>query len=139
MKGENAAPCLSVVERHAVHSRHPKGGIIILRVHSVLHEVSLFLVGGHLAEGTFNSSCDRSHGGQKSRGGNLCLFFVYTPRFYGSADISHCGVYDDNCDQELECKRKNTEHRSGESEWDRGSTESRRHTQMGATGQRPTQ
>jgi len=48
-----------------MHSRHPFGGIVFLRVHGVPQQVKLFLVGSHFTDGTFDGTCNRGHDGER--------------------------------------------------------------------------
>jgi len=74
-------PCLSIVEGHTVHSRHPSGGIVFQRVRSGPLEVNLLLVDTHLIEGTFNGARDRGHGSRRKREILVFLFWVRSLRF----------------------------------------------------------
>ena len=39
IRRERFIPCFSIIEGHSVHSRHPTGGAVFLRVHSYSAEV----------------------------------------------------------------------------------------------------
>ena len=82
-----------------MHSRHPTGGMIFLRVYSGILEVNSFLVNGHLAGGTFNGACERGHGKKEQR--DSCVSFAEDmSRLYRTVTVEtggwHYELYDDS-------------------------------------------
>ena len=117
-RGGGVIPCVSIIEGHTVHSRHPSGWEVLLGVHSRPLEVNSFLVGNHLTDGAFDSTCERGHG-ERSREILVFLFSVPQATFLsGGVETGgwHYESYDDN--RGVEYKMGKQHYNLFRGEWD---------------------